>query len=78
MKYRWLPNTHLKQWSSPLRFERKQRTVNVSDDFRQILPVVCHGSRTGIIGKLSYLWEKCLNMKFTENLKGTKDNYDFE
>ena len=48
------------------------KTVLVSGDFRQILPVFRHGSRIEVIEnsvKSSYLWPNFIRMTLNENLR---------
>ena len=56
------------------------KTVRVSGDFRQILPVGRHGSRIEIIGnsvKSSYLWPNFIRMTLNENIRVSDDENNF-
>ena len=56
------------------------KTVLVSEDFRQILPVVRHGSRIEVIEnsiKSSYLWPNFMRMTLNENLRVSDDDNNF-
>ena len=57
------------------------KTVLVSGDFRQILPVVRHGSRIEVIEnsvKSSYLWPNFIRMTLNENLRVSDDDNNFK
>ena len=56
------------------------KTVLVSGHFRQILPVVRHGSRIKVIEnsvKSSYLWPNFIRMTLNENLRVSDDDNNF-
>ena len=57
------------------------KTVLVSGDLRQILPVVRHGSRIEIIEKSvksSYLWSNFIRMTLNENIRVSDDDNNFK
>ena len=57
------------------------KTVLVSGDFRQILPVVRYGSRIEVIEnsvKSSYLWPNFIRMTLNENLRVSDDDINFK
>lgn len=56
------------------------KTLLVSVDFRQTLPVVRHGSRIDVIEntvKYSYLWSHFIHMTLNENLRVSNNDNNF-
>ncbi|AQK71525.1 hypothetical protein ZEAMMB73_Zm00001d016710 [Zea mays] len=52
------------------------RTVVFGGDFRQVLPVVCKGSRAQIVAaslRSSYLWESMCHLKLVQNMRAQSD-----
>lgn len=57
------------------------KCVIISGDFRQILPVVRHGSSTKIVDnsiEWSYLWDNLERMTLTENLRISDNDVVFK
>ena len=57
------------------------KTVLVSGDFRQILPVVRHGSRIEVVEnsvQSSYLWPNFIRVTLNENLRESDDDNNFK
>jgi ATP-dependent DNA helicase PIF1 len=52
------------------------KTVILSGDFKQVLPVVRKGSRAQIVGaslQRSYLWESMRHLKLVRNMRAQSD-----
>lgn len=57
------------------------KTLVISGDFRQTLPVVRHGSRIQVIEnsiKCSYLWSNFIRLTLNENIRVTDEDNNFK
>ena len=52
------------------------KTIVFGGDFRQVLPVVCKGSRAQVVAsslRMSYLWESMSHLKLVSNMRAKND-----